>query len=220
MRVLRALTSSVGTKILIALTGLALVGFLVFHLAGNLLVFFGRDAYNEHAHALISNPLIIPAELGLAAIFLLHILKAILNFTHNRAARPEKYEVKKWAGGPSRKSIGSTTMIVSGLVTLGFVILHLETFKYGPYYAASTPGMRDLYRLMIEVFHRPWYVVFYEICMVVVGLHLRHGISSAFQSLGLMPAAWTRWILQTGLALALLTAGGFVLIPIWIYLFL
>ena len=176
MRVLRALDSTVGTKILLGLTGLALVGFLVFHLAGNLLVFFGPSAYNEHAHALISNPLVIPAEIGLAAIFLLHAIKAVLNFIRNRAARPRGYAGgKKWAGGPSRKTVSSTTMIVTGVVTFGFVLLHLKTFKYGPYYDSPEPGVRDLYRLMVEVFDSPGYVVFYVICMVLVGMLLaRH----------------------------------------------
>jgi succinate dehydrogenase / fumarate reductase cytochrome b subunit len=220
MRVLQALSSSVGSKILIALTGLALVGFLVFHLAGNLLVFIGPDSYNEHAHALISNPLIVPAELGLAAIFVLHIFKAVTNFARNRSARPQPYSQKVWAGGASRKSVGSTTMIASGLVMLAFVILHLATFKYGPYYPGRLPGERDLYRLMIDVFHHPGYVVFYLVCMVIVGLHLRHGISSSFQSLGLMPGSWTGRILRAGMVLAVLVAGGFLIIPIWIYFFL
>ena len=220
MRVLQALSTSVGSKILLALTGLALVGFLVFHLAGNLLVFFGPDSYNEHAHALISNPLIVPAELGLAAIFLLHVFKALTNFVRNLAARPQKYVRQVQAGGASRKSLGSTTMIVSGLVTFVFVFLHLVTFKYGPYYPGSVPGERDLYRLMIEVFHHPGYVAFYVVCMVVIGLHLRHGISSAFQSLGLMPDSWSGRILRAGMVLAVLVAAGFLVIPIWIYFFL
>lgn len=220
MRVLQALSTSVGSKILIALTGLALVGFLVFHLAGNLLVFFGPDSYNEHAHALISNPLIVPAEIGLAAIFLLHIFKTLAGFAANRAARPQKYAEWVRAGGASRKSVASTTMILSGPVVLVFVILHLATFKYGPYYPGALPGERDLYRLMVDVFHQPGYVVFYLVCMVVVGLHLGHGISSAFQSLGLMPQSWTRRMLRGGLVLAVLVAGGFLVIPIWIYFFL
>jgi succinate dehydrogenase / fumarate reductase cytochrome b subunit len=220
MRVLQALSTSVGSKILLALTGLSLVGFLLFHLAGNLLVFFGPDSYNEHAHWLISNPLIVPAELGLVAIFLLHVFRALTNFAKNRSARPQPYARQVWAGGASRKSVGSTTMIVSGVVLFLFVILHLATFKYGPYYPGSVPGERDLYRLMIDVFHHPGYVVFYLGCMVVIGLHLRHGISSAFQSLGLMPGSWAGRILRAGAILAVLVAGGFLVIPIWIYFFL
>src|SRR3990172_7100913 len=107
MRARQAFSSSVGTKLLIALTGLALVGFLIFHLAGNLLLFWGPEKYNEHAHALIANPLVVPAELGLLAIFLLHVVKAIANYLSNRHARPEKYEIKKRAGGASRKTWAS-----------------------------------------------------------------------------------------------------------------
>ena len=218
--VLDRLGTSVGTKILIGLTGLTLVGFLIFHLAGNLLLFFGPIQYNVHAHELISNPLIVPAELGLVAIFLLHIYKALVNFGRNAVARPHGYQMKKWAGGASRKSVGSTTMIVSGTLTLAFVVLHLETFKYGPHYVTPDGDERDLYRLLIEVFHRPGYVVFYVVCLTILGLHLRHGISSAFQSLGLIPVAWTRAFLRAGLGVALLITAGFVVIPIWIYFFL
>lgn len=220
MRAWHAFNTSVGTKLLIAFTGVTLVGFLIFHLFGNLLLFFGPVEYNEHAHALISNPLVIPAELGLVAIFLLHAIKAVLNFFHNRTARPRGYELKTWAGGPSRKSWASTTMIASGLVIFLFVPFHLVTFKYGPYYASAEAGVRDLYRLLIEVFQSPGYVVFYVISMIVVGLHLRHGVASSLQSLGLIPAAWTRVFLATCLTVALVVGAGFVLIPLYIYFFI
>lgn len=221
MKVLQAFSTSVGSKILIALSGLALFGFLVFHLAGNLLVFFGPERYNEHAHALISNPLIIPAELGLLAIFLLHVYKATVNYTSNREARPVKYAKKTWAHGASRKSLASTSMIVSGLLILAFVILHIQTFKYGQQYqAAGAPEMRDLYRLLVEVFHRPGSVAFYVLCMAIVGLHLRHGVSSACQSLGVIPGSWTATFLRLGFGLAILTAIGFLVIPLYVYFFL
>jgi succinate dehydrogenase / fumarate reductase cytochrome b subunit len=220
MRVLRALSTSVGTKLLLALTGLALVGFLMGHLAGNLLLFLGPEKFNSYGHALISNPLIIPVEIGLVAIFLLHAGKATLNFFDNRTARPQGYELRKNAGGPSRKSWASTTMIGSGIFLLLFVPFHLVTFKYGPDYPSAEPGVRDLYRLTVEVFQSPAYVVFYLFAMVIVGLHLRHGVSSSLQSLGLIPDRWTRAFLRTGLALALLIGGGFFLIPIAIYLFI
>jgi len=219
MRTRQAFSTSVGTKLLLALTGLALVGFLVAHLAGNLLLFFGPEKFNDYSHALISNPLVIPAELGLIAIFLLHAIKAVLNVVSNRAARRVGYETKKWAGGPSRKSWASTSMIVTGLLTLLFVPLHLITFKYGPTYVGAEAGVRDLYRLVIEVFQSPWYVGYYVVMMVIVGLHLRHGVSSSLQSLGLIPARWTRAFLGAGIGLALVIGGGFVLIPLYIYFF-
>jgi succinate dehydrogenase / fumarate reductase cytochrome b subunit len=219
MQTRQAFTSSVGTKVLIALTGLALVGFLVFHLAGNLLLFWGPEKYNEHAHALISNPLVIPAELGLLAIFLIHVFKTVANFSRNRRARPVKYESTAWAKGPSRKSWASVSMIVTGLITLGFVPFHLVTFKYGPAYAGAEAGVRDLYRLLVEVFQAPGYVAFYVVAMTLIGLHLRHGVSSSLQSLGLIPARWTRAFLAAGVAVAVLVGGGFLLIPVYIYLF-
>jgi succinate dehydrogenase / fumarate reductase cytochrome b subunit len=111
-------------------------------------------------------------------------------------------------------------MIASGLFLFGFVLFHLKTFKYGPHYLSPVnPEERDLYRLLIEVFHNPFYVGFYILSMLIVGLHLRHGISSSVQSLGLMPKSWTGRILRLGALLALVTAGGFLLIPIWIYLY-
>jgi succinate dehydrogenase / fumarate reductase cytochrome b subunit len=212
-------TSSVGTKLLIASTGLALVGFLVVHLAGNLLLFWGPEAYNDYAHALISNPLVIPAEIGLLAVFILHAGRAVLNFLSNRQARPQPYETRRRAGGASRKSWASTTMIASGLVLFLFVPIHLVTFKFGPHYTAAETGVRDLYRLVVEIFQAPAYVVFYVVTMTIVGLHLRHGVSSSLQSLGLMPERWTRAFLWSGIGVAILVGAGFLLIPVYVYLF-
>ena len=211
--------SSVGTKVLIAFTGLALFGFLIVHLAGNLLVLASPEAFNEYSHKLISNPLIYLAEAGLAALFLVHIYKAVTTFFRNRSARPERYAVKKPAGHTSRKTLSSTSMIVSGTTILVFLILHLKTFKFGAHYDAAEPGVRDLYRLTLEVFHKPGYVIWYVIAMVFVGMHLRHGITSALQSLGAMPPGLTRKLLAAGAIVAFLIAGGFAIIPIWIYLF-
>jgi succinate dehydrogenase / fumarate reductase cytochrome b subunit len=217
MRALRMLGSTVGHKLLLGVTGLALFGFLIVHLAGNLLAFIGGASYNEHAHALISNPLIIPAELGLVAIFLTHIYKAIANYRRNSAARPQAYGVKKWAGGPSRKSLGSTTMIWTGLAVLLFVAIHLRLFKYGPVFTETMTGHRDLFRLLLDDFHNPFIVTGYVVAMVLLGMHLRHGITSAIQSLGLMPQSWTVRILRGGIVLAIVVAGLFAIIPIAVY---
>ncbi|HUF25035.1 MAG TPA: succinate dehydrogenase cytochrome b subunit [Vicinamibacterales bacterium] len=212
-------SSSVGTKVLIAFTGLALFGFLIVHLAGNLLLLSGPEAFNAYSHKLLSNPLIYLAEAGLAAIFLVHVWKTGRNFGRNRAARPSRYDVKRPAGHTSRKTMSSTTMILSGTTILVFLILHLKTFKFGTWYDSAEPGVRDLYRLTIEVFHQPGYVIWYVIAMVLVGMHLRHGITSALQSLGAIPAGMTRTVLAAGAIVAALIAGGFAMIPIWVYLF-
>ena len=221
MKAWKALSTSTGSKFLVALTGLSLVGFLIVHLAGNLLMLAGPDQFNHYSHALISNPLVIPAELGLLALLLLHVFKAVQHVVRGRTARPQPYTKQVWAGGPSRKSFGSATMILSGIVLLVFLISHLATMKYGAYYATPGTGdaaeVRDLYRLVVEVFQSPGMVVFYVVAMAVTGLHLRHGISSAFQSLGMMTPGWTATILTGGLWLAVILAAGFALIPVWVY---
>lgn len=210
--------SSVGSKYLIAVSGLSLVGFLILHLIGNLLVFVSPDRFNEYADKLIHNPLLIPAELGLLALFLLHVGKTIGLVLGSREARPSGYALKKRAGHTSRKSWASSTMILSGTFLFVFVLLHLATFKYGPHYDSLThPGTRDLYRLVVEIYSRPGWVVFYEIAMIIVGFHLWHGTSSAFQSLGVDPPGWASKIRALGWTLALVIAGGFLAIPVWIY---
>jgi succinate dehydrogenase / fumarate reductase cytochrome b subunit len=216
---LRFFSSSVGTKILIAVTGLSLFGFLIVHLAGNLLLLVGPASFNHYSDKLISNPLIYIAEAGLAALFVLHVFKTLTNWAANRSARPVGYQMKQWAGYTSRKTVGSTTMIYTGVVTFVFVLLHLKTFKFGSWYqAAGEPEVRDLYRLTMEVFSNPAYVGFYVICMVLIFLHLRHGLSSALQSLGVNHPRYNRLVLTIGTVLAVLIGGGFALIPIWAFL--
>jgi succinate dehydrogenase / fumarate reductase cytochrome b subunit len=211
--------SSIGSKFLIALSGLSLVAFLILHLIGNLMVFVSADAFNHYGDKLIHNPLLIPAELGLAALFLLHVGKAIALFMNARHARPAGYAVKRRAGHTSRKSWASMTMILSGAFLFVFVLLHLATFKYGQHYdSVSQPGVRDLYRLMVEVFSRPGWVVFYVVGMVIVGFHLWHGVSSAFQSLGVDHPRVTPKLLVAGKLLAVLIAAGFIVIAAWAYL--
>jgi succinate dehydrogenase / fumarate reductase cytochrome b subunit len=210
-------SSSVGTKVLIAVTGLLLFAFLVLHLAGNLLFFLGPETFNDYSHTLISNPLVIPMEIALLAVFLLHVYKTVVMYLGNRRARPEGYAVKEWAGQTSRKSVGSSTMIISGLLTALFVVVHLWQFKFGAWYTVADTEVRDLYRLMVEIFTNPVWVVLYVAFMVLLLLHLRHGFASAFQSLGASDNLGRR-MLQAGLAVAIIIGGGFAVIPIIIYL--
>ncbi|HSC26015.1 MAG TPA: succinate dehydrogenase cytochrome b subunit [Vicinamibacterales bacterium] len=217
--VFRLFSSSVGTKLLIGLTGLALFAYLILHLAGNAIIFLGQDAFNGYSHMLISNPLVIVVEVGLLLIIVLHIYKTVRMWIANRAARPVHYEKKEPARHTSRKSLASTTMIGTGIVTAFFVLIHVRQFRFGTYYLVDgSEGVRDLYRTEIEVFQQPLWVVFYVVCTLLVGLHLRHGISSAFQSLGFEHPRYTRRIVQWGIAGAALIGGGLAFIPIWVYL--
>jgi succinate dehydrogenase / fumarate reductase cytochrome b subunit len=212
------LASSIGIKVLIAVTGLALFLYLVLHLAGNLMIFAGPATFNEYGHKLASNkPLLYTAEVALALLFLVHIYQAIVNYLANRHARPVGYAMKRWAGHTSRKSVASTTMIWTGIATLVFVVLHVKTFRFGTYYEAVEPGVRDLYRLEAETFGNPFWVTFYVVAMAIVGLHVRHGFSSAFQSLGIDHPRYTKRLLAIGVALAIIIGAGFALIPLLFY---
>ena len=216
----RIFSSSIGSKFLIALTGLFLVIFLVAHLAGNLLFIAGPDAFNEYSHKLTSNPLVYVAELGLLAIFALHIVKTIAVYAGGYAARPHRYAKRRWAktkNANSRKSVASSTMIVTGTITLLFLITHLATFKFGTDY--ETPdGIRDIYRLQLAVFSNPGYVAFYILAMSVIVFHLWHGVSSAMQSLGVNSPTWTPRLHWLGRGLAVLVGLGFAMLPIYTFL--
>src|ERR1700716_56929 len=113
--------TSVGTKILIGITGLALVIYLIIHIAGNLLVFFGPAVFNKYAYTLEGNPLIPIIELGLLSIFVVHVYRTLRMFLETQAPRPGGSALKKRAGPPSRKTFASATMIFSGLWLLAFI---------------------------------------------------------------------------------------------------
>ncbi len=218
-----SLWTSVGKKLIMGLTGLLLILFLIEHLIGNLLLLLPEKApYNEYAHFLTSfGWLLIVAELILLAIFLAHVVSAVSVTLRNRQARPQRYVKLASAGPPSRKNVASMTMIYSGVILLIFVVIHLKTFKFGPYYPylseADGVEMRDLYRLVAEVFSQPGYVIWYVVAMALLGFHLRHGFWSAFQSLGLYHPRWTPVIYTVGILVAIIIAVGFIGIPIWIY---
>jgi succinate dehydrogenase / fumarate reductase cytochrome b subunit len=210
-------TSAIGRKIAMGLTGLLLIGFLVTHMSANLLVIFDADAYNAYSEKLLSNPLIYLAEAALVLFFVSHLVLGIVVQLRNRAARPEAYGLKNRAGGTSRKSLASTTMILSGIVMLVFVPLHIVTFKFGPHYDwAAHEGARDLHRLVIEIFHKPAYVIWYLIALPILGAHAWHGFGSAFESLGVH---YRPWLAGFGRALAVLLTVGFAMVPIYVYFF-
>jgi succinate dehydrogenase / fumarate reductase, cytochrome b subunit len=214
----RLFSSSVGTKVLIGVTGFALFLYLVIHIIGNLLVFFGPAVFNQYAYVMEErNPLLPVIEILLLLVFLVHVYKTVKMFLGNQTARPVRYAQKKPAGRPSRKSFASTTMIVSGLWLLAFLIVHVKAFRFSPVYPWGEGG-RDLYRQEMENLSNPLVAGFYVISMVVVGSHLWHGISSALQSLGVDHPTWTPRVLTAGKVFAVAIAGAFIVIAAWVYL--
>lgn len=212
------LGSSVGQKFLVAITGLALSGFVLTHMLGNLLLFVSPDAYNLYGHKLTSTPLIYLAEVGLIVFFLVHFGLTLKLTRQNRLSRPLAPE--QLPSNPVKKaSFASRTMALSGLMIFSFVILHLVTFKFGSYYETVVDGvkMRDLYRLVAEWFQQEWYVGFYLVCMLILFGHLSHGFTAAFQSLGLQ-SIHNHTLKRIGWAFALIVGGGFFIQPLYMYL--
>jgi succinate dehydrogenase cytochrome b subunit len=215
----RSSGSVIVTKLIIGTTGVLLFLYLILHIAGNALVFFGPEIFNTYSYKLISNPLVVPVEIGLLVVFLIHVFKAIRMTLQNQAARPAKYVKKEWAGGTSQKSVASSTMILTGLALLVFIPIHVWMFKYGPEYQYGTTEMRDLYRLEVENFSSPVAVGLYVLAMVFVGMHLWHGVWSAFQSLGIDGPRFTPFIRNVGKVSAVIIGGGFIVIAVWVFLY-
>lgn len=214
----RYLKSSIGKKQIMGLTGLALCGFLLTHMAGNLLIIYGADAFNLYGHKIITNPLLIPMEIGLLTVFLVHIGLGLKLAWENCTARPVKYHTKVNTGRGA--TFASNTMPYTGLIILVFLVLHLLHFKWGAHYMVTVDGqeMRDLHRLAMELFSSLGYVTWYVFVMIVLGIHLSHGFASAFQSLGLNHPKFTPILKRVSCLYALLIAVGFAIIPIWAYL--
>src|SRR5215213_5505781 len=114
----RFFSSLITSKVLIGVTGILHFLYLILHIAGKLMVFLGQDTFNRYSYMLVSNPLVGPVEIGLVAVVLIHLFKAIRMTMQNRAARPAPYAMKKMAGGTSQKSLASSTMIFTGLALL------------------------------------------------------------------------------------------------------
>lgn len=215
-----ALNSPIGRKVLTGITGIALVLFVIAHMAGNLLYLFGPQAYNLYARKLMSlGGVFYAIEILLALCFLLHAYLGIVITIRNRRARPQDYKQFRSAGRPSRLSLSSRTMILTGVIILIFLVLHLNSFKFGTYYTVEINGeeMRDLYRLMSEKFQHPLYAFGYPIVMILLGLHLRHGVWSAFQSLTLTSRKLIAVLYPLGLILGIGVAVGFIVVPLYIY---
>ncbi|MDW3211040.1 MAG: succinate dehydrogenase cytochrome b subunit [Reichenbachiella sp.] len=215
----QTLSGSVGKKLLMALTGLFLILFLVIHLAGNLQLLFndGGKAFNLYATNMANNPLIKVVSYGNFFFILVHVIDGIILTMKNKAARNIRYKV---AIKDSKSSWASKNMALLGIITLIFLIAHLKgfwyEFKFGAIPFATYDGVeyKDVFQIVQALFSDPIYAGFYVICMIFLALHLSHGFSSAFQSMGLNHKKYTPFISKLGLVYSILIPLGFASIPI------
>ncbi len=221
-------TSSVLQKFVMAITGLLLVGFVITHLAGNLLLYPKEgELFNAYAQKLADlGPLLYVAEIGLVAFFLFHAVTGIRLAIRARQVTPTKYAMTKTKGGNSRWGFAANNMAITGTILLIFLVLHVIHFKYGPgieagYVATLSAGgeARDLHRHVVEQFKNPLMVGLYTAAMLFLAAHLRHGIWSALHSLGLTRETNSNKIYFVGGVLGILLGVGFLTIPVYIYFF-
>ncbi len=215
------LNSQVGRKIATGVTGIGLVLFIIVHLLGNLAYFAGAEAINTYSYTLHQlGPLLWIVRLGLLAFFLYHAWLGISIWLERRKARPEQYEVYATRGGASRQSWSSSSMILTGILLLIFVVTHLYTFAFHDFKLVAYDSgveMYDVHARLSEVFAQPLYTIYYVVIMVLLGMHLRHGVWSAFQSLGWMSRKTNPIIYSIAFVLALIIAIGFIGLPLSIY---
>ncbi len=213
------LLSSIGKKTVVAVTGLALVGFVLGHMAGNMTFFFGPDAINAYAMHLKDLGIFLwVIRLGLLAIVSLHILFVVLLTVENKKSRPMGYEVKSRV----QASIFVRTMRLTGIVVLAFVVFHIAHFtaqiiypSYSTLEATLPDGhvVHDVYAMVTIGFSHPLIAIFYVVAMGLLAFHLSHGISSLFQTLGLANRRLLPVFQRAGLALAWILFLGFSAIP-------
>ncbi len=214
--------SSVTKKVIMALAGLFLISFLIVHLSINLLLLFDSsgDLFNIAAHFMATNPVIQVFQIVLFGGFILHILVGIILQLQNWMARPTRYKVE----GYSQTSFFSKFMIHTGAVILAFLVIHLINFFFKAKFGEMTEVTignnvyEDMGKLVFEKFRELPYVIMYVVWLLFLGFHLDHAFHSALQSLGLNHGKYTPFAFGISRALAIMIAGGFILIPVVIFL--
>lgn len=212
------LKSTVGRKYIMGLTGLVWMGFIFGHMAGNMLLFVGADAFNAYGHAIVSNKILLyGAEVTLVLALIAHVVTAISLTLKNRGSRDTRYAVQP--NGVKGARFASRTMALQGSILLAFIILHLIAFKYGAHYETTVNGvpMRDLHRLVIESFQQTGFVVWYVIALIIMMFHLSHGAHSIFQSFGILERKMQDNLRVFAWAYAAVVVGGFISQPLYVY---
>lgn len=212
--------SSIGAKVTVAITGLMLFGFLVGHLAGNLLAFSGPKALNDYAYFLKSNPGILwGARIGLLGAFALHIATTVRLARMNRAARPVRYAFESTiqASKPSR------FMVQTGLLVLAYVVYHLLHFTLGVtnpehFDVQDAEGRHDVFRMLVLGFQNPAISITYIVAQVILFMHLAHGLQSTLQTVGFRHPRYTPLVEKLGPGIAAIVTLGFLSIPVAVWI--
>jgi succinate dehydrogenase / fumarate reductase, cytochrome b subunit len=205
--VMQTFSTSVGKKQLMAVTGVLFLLFLTTHLLGNLSIYGGPlsfIAYAQHLHAL--GKLLVAAEVGMAVALIVHVTTAVFLFLENRRARPVRYAVDKGGGG---RTLSSQTMPYTGLLILGFIGVHLATFSHH----LVDQTTRNIFQIAVAVFSQKIYLAIYVLGVVIVAFHVRHGLWSAFQTVGANHPKYLPFIQKLSIIFAVIVGVGFGSLP-------
>lgn len=218
-----ALSSTLGRKVIMSLTGLFLITFLIVHVSGNMLLFKddGGEAFNLYAEFMTTNPLIKIASYILYTGIILHVIYSIILTSANRSARPVGYKLAH----PNQNSTWrSRNMGILGTIIFIFLVIHLRSFWYEMHFGdipmVNYGGVEvdDLFTVVKAAFSQWWYSLLYVLAMVGLGFHLAHGFWSAFQTLGLSHKKYTPFIKTLGVLFAIVVPALFASMPIYFYL--
>ena len=213
--------STIFRKTLAGLSGLFLVLFLLGHLLGNLQLFIpgedGQKQFNEYALFMTTNPAVkILSVLTYSSIILHTILTLFLVFQSSNA-RDVKY---LQSSGNANSTWGSKNMAILGTLILVFIVIHMKSFWYEMHFGViglDPWGNKDLHTVTVTAFNELWYVLFYVLSMVVLAIHLKHGVESVFQTLGIKTRRYVSLIHKAAYGFALIVPAAFASIPIYLY---
>jgi succinate dehydrogenase / fumarate reductase, cytochrome b subunit len=211
--------SSIGKKITMAVTGGFLLIFLIIHLAGNITLFFGADAFNGYVKALeVVKPLIRVIEVVLLAAFLLHIFNGVRLWLENKRARGVTYKVNS---SSENSDVFSRTMFLTGSIVFIFLVLHLGTFfwRFNVHDPSGLANSHEYFQIVVDFLSCWWYALLYVIAVVLLGFHLNHGFQSVFQTFGWNHKKYTPLIKKLGTIYAIIMAIGFASMPIYFFFF-
>jgi succinate dehydrogenase / fumarate reductase cytochrome b subunit len=213
-RLIRLYRTTIGKKAVMAVTGIVFLLFLIAHMLGNLKIFIGRADYNAYAAWLASagapalphDTLLIIIGVVLGGCVSLHISSAIELAIRARRARPVRY-----AGGRPKQGYASRTVRTGAILVALFIVYHLLDLTFRVVNPKGIAG--DPYDNVVADFRNPWITIFYVACLLVLGLHIRHGVWSAIATLGKNTVRRQRAINIFAIAFATVLIGGFLAVP-------
>jgi len=218
-RLIRLFGTTIGRKLVMAGTGLALLGFVLVHMLGNLTILQGADALNGYAAWLKSQPLLWVARAGLLAVFGVHVATAISLAIENRRARPTPYGRKERVAA----TLASTYIVASGLLLFAFIAFHLGHFTFGVvqpehFHGVDGEGRHDVFAMVVAAFQDPVIAGVYVVATLILGFHLHHGVKSLVQTVGINHDSYNGLLGVVGQAAVLVIVVGNCSFPVLVQL--